>query len=333
MIENKFLKKFEDKTDSELEVIIKDKESYIEEARTAAIEILKGRDGFSIVAKNAEIDIEIAKDKSISSQQANKVPDHENETKALKLYSQKAIGIATFLGGTLAATYLIRENYLSLNKPEEGKKTLIIGVIGTICFLSALLIVPEHILDQVPNQVYAIVITGIIYLIVEKLQGETLKKHKDNENEFHSGWKAAGVGFISLIILLSGIVGYAYLSPAAEVYDNYDIEIAKFTANETTANIFYEHIDTDSRESLQEELTNITIPKWKENITLIKNLNNIEDLPSELKAQNIVLIKYSELRIEALELFQKAIRENTDKYSQEIDAIHLDIDKQLEKLN
>jgi hypothetical protein len=35
IIENKFLKKFEYKTDLELEVIIKDKASYTEDARTA----------------------------------------------------------------------------------------------------------------------------------------------------------------------------------------------------------------------------------------------------------------------------------------------------------
>lgn len=333
MIENKFLKKFEDKTDAELEIIIGEKESYTEEAIVAAIQILKERDGFSIVAKNAEIDIEIVKGKSIVSQQSKKILDHENETKDLKLYSQKAIGIATFIGGTLAATYLIRENYLSLNKPEEGKKTLIIGITGTICFLGALFLVPENILDKIPNPVFAIVITGIIYLIVERIHGKILKKHEENENEFFSRWKAAGIGFISLIILLIGIFGFAFLSPTGETYEKYDIEIAKFTANETVANVFYEHIDSDSRQSLQEELNNTVIPKWKENLVLIKNLNKIEDLPPELKAQNIVLLKYSELRIEAFELFQKAIRENTDKYSQELEGIHQEIDKQLEKLN
>jgi len=58
--------------------------------------------------------------------------EQENLTKNLKFYSQKAIGIATFIGGPLAAGYLIRENYLSLEKPNEAKKSLIIGIISTI---------------------------------------------------------------------------------------------------------------------------------------------------------------------------------------------------------
>ena len=49
-------------------------------------------------------------------QDEKNMTEKENDTKDLKFYSQKAIGIATFIGGSLAAGYLVRENYLSLNK-------------------------------------------------------------------------------------------------------------------------------------------------------------------------------------------------------------------------
>ena len=262
-----------------------------------------------------------------------KMTEQENSTKDLKFYSQKAIGIATFIGGPLAAGYLIRENYLSLNKPDEGKKSLIIGIIATIILFGGIFMIPENIIDKVPNQILPLIYTGIIYLIVEKIHGTILNQHKEKGNEFYSGWKAAGIGFISLIILAIGIFGYAYLSPDGEEFEKYDTEIAVFTKNETETLVFYDHINTETRNSLIQELDKKSIPKWKENIKIIKKSNDIENLPSELLEQNIILLKYSELRLKAFELFKKAISEDTEKYSQELEQIHLEIDKQLEKLN
>lgn len=51
-------------------------------------------------------------------------------TSQIKLYSSNAIGVATFLGGPLAAGYLIGENYKSLNQPKEGQQSLIIGIVA-----------------------------------------------------------------------------------------------------------------------------------------------------------------------------------------------------------
>jgi hypothetical protein len=76
-----------------------------------------------------------------------------------------------------------------------------------------------------------------------------------------------------------------------------------------------------------------TIPKWKENVRIINKTNQFENLPSELIEQNGILLKYSELRVQAFELFRKAIKEDTEKYSQQLELIHKQIDKELEKLN
>lgn len=257
----------------------------------------------------------------------------QNDTKDLKFYSQRSIGIATFIGGPLAAGYLIRENYLSLNKPDEGKKSLLIGIISTILLFTGIFMIPESIMDNVPNQILPAIYTGITYLIVEKIHGNILSLHKENGNSFYSGWKAAGIGFISLIILLIGILGYAYLSPEGEEYEKYNTEITEFSKNETESLVFYDHLTTETNYSLLQELENNTIPKWKENIEIIEKTNNIENLPSELIEQNKVLLKYSKLRLKAFELFKKALGEDLTVYQQELDQVHKEIDEQLKKLN
>jgi hypothetical protein len=258
--------------------------------------------------------------------------EQENTTKKLKFYSKKAIGIGTFIGGPLAAGYLIRENYLSLDKPDEGKKSLIIGIVSTILLFTGIFMIPESIIDKVPNQILPAIYTGIIYLIVEKIHGEILNQHKENGYEFYSGWKAAGVGLVSSIILLIGIFGYAFLEPEGIEYELYNKEYVSFSKNETETLVFYDHLKTDNTYALIKELDNIILPKWKENIEIIKHSNEIENLPSDLIQHNNELLKYSKLRIKAFELFRKAISEDSDKYSNELEQIHIEIEKQLEKL-
>ena len=94
-----------------------------------------------------------------------------NDTKDIKFYSQTAIGIATYLGGPLAAGYLIRENYKSLDDLENGNKAFIIGILSTILLFTGIFSIPETILEKVPNVALPAVYTLIIYFIVEKIHG------------------------------------------------------------------------------------------------------------------------------------------------------------------
>jgi len=255
-----------------------------------------------------------------------------NNTKSFKLYSSRAISGATFLGGPLAAGYLIGENFKAIDKPTEGRNSLIIGIISTIILFGGIFMIPENTIDKIPQQIIPLVYTAIIWKIVEWKQGNILKTHKENNNPFFSGWRAAGVGFISLLILGIGIFGYAFLSTGSEIYEKYDAELAQFYENENETLVFYTNLQNEINSSLVKELDKRTIPKWKENIAIINKTNQLENLPSELIEQNETLLRYSKLRVQAFELFRKAIEENTNKYDQQLEQIHLNIDKELEKL-
>lgn len=257
----------------------------------------------------------------------------ENITRNIKLYSSKAIGGAAFLGGPLAASYMIGENFKALNKPNEGKISLIIGIIFTIILFSGIFIIPENIIDKIPSQLIPLIYTGLFVGFVEWKQGEILKLHKENGNSFFSGWRAAGIGFISLIIILIGILGYTYFEMDNEIYEKYDTELNAFSKNEEETLVFYDYINSKSNYFLIKELDNKTIPKWEENIDIINKTNKYENLPSELFEQNKLLLSYSKLRLKAFKLFKKAIEEDTDKYLPQIEKIHKEIDKILTKLN
>lgn len=258
--------------------------------------------------------------------------EEKNTTENIKLYSSKQISGATFLGGPLAAGYLVSENYKALNEPDIGRKALIIGIASTIILFGGIFIIPEKIIDSIPQQIIPLIYTGVIWGIVEWKLGDILKAHKEYNNKFYSGWKAFSVGLVSLVIIGIGIFGYAYLSTDNELFEKYDAEIATFSKNENETLSFYDNLNTKSRTALLTELDDKVIPKWKENIAIIKRTNAYENLPSELSEQNKRLLKYSELRIKAFELFRKAIKEDTDKYARQIENIHIQIDNELGKL-
>ena len=172
------------------------------------------------------------------------------DTKELRFFSQKAIGIATFIGTPMAAGYLIRENYKSLGEPEKGRNALIISIVVTLLLFVGIYRIPEAIMDKIPNFIIPAIYMGIIYLIVEKIHGPILKNHESNGYEFISNWRAAGIGFISLIILIVGIAAYIFLAPESDANIFYDKQIEIFSKNEEESLEFYDKLETEEVEFL-----------------------------------------------------------------------------------
>ncbi|MBU3928901.1 MAG: hypothetical protein KKB74_13935 [Bacteroidetes bacterium] len=257
------------------------------------------------------------------------------ETK--RFYSQRAISIATYFGGPLAAGYLVKKNYEALEQPDNARKSIIIGILSSILIFSGIFSIPEEIIDKIPNALIPLIYTGIIYLIVEKVQGENLKTHKESGGEFYSGWKAAGIGAIAMLILAAGIALTAFiagdLSNTQPDFDTatYDKEIARFVDNENKSLVVFNVIETQAPDYLIKEFSN-GIVMWKENKEIVEGLNSIENLPKKLKDQNTLLLKYCDLRIQHSEIIIKAISEDTDKYGSEIERIVFEINKIVKEL-
>lgn len=253
-------------------------------------------------------------------------------TKDIKLYSQRSIGIATFLGGPLAAGYLIGENYRNLEELDNGKRALIIGLVATVLLFVGIYSVPESIMEKVPNQIIPLAYTGLIYLIVEKIHGTTLNQHKENGSAFYSGWRAAGVGAVSMAILFVGLLAIASVPTGNELFEKYDLEMQAFSKNERESLFIYDELGKVPNHTLAERITVFALPKWTENIEIINRTNAYENLPIELQGQNEILLEYCLLRIEAFRLLKKALEEGTNKYDPELGELNTLMEKTLEKL-
>jgi hypothetical protein len=245
----------------------------------------------------------------------------------IKLYSQRAIAIATYFGGPLAAGILIRKNFLNLGKEKEGLITLIVGILSTVLLFWGIFQVPDSIIDKIPYVLIPAIYTGIIFLIVEKMHGQILKKHKEDKNKFYSNWKAVGIGLICAVIWLGGIFTYAYYAPEDWDITTYNSELEKFNRNELDAMKLFDILERESNEEIVHFIEQTGIPKWKENIKILAKMSGIENIPEEYQKQNKLLLEYSKLRIEAYELMSKAILNETSEYDEEIIKRHTRIDE------
>lgn len=248
-----------------------------------------------------------------------------------KFHSQAAIVIATYIGGPLAAGYLIKKNYDTLGQHENAKKSLIIGVISMVLLVVSIFSVPEHIMSKIPNAIIPLAYTGIILLIVEKIQGAKLKEHKESGGEFHSRWKAAGAGVASLLVIaLTGFIA-GDLSNVFVDYDTktYKDEMENFIKNEELTLAAFEKVETESAANLEVEFTQ-GVALWQKNKDILYKIGSIANLPTELTNKNKQLLKYCDLRIEQYKIILKMISKDSNELSSELERINLKIKQVLE---
>jgi hypothetical protein len=100
-----------------------------------------------------------------------------------KFYSQKGIAIATFFGAPLADSVLIRKKFIELDEERKGNLTLLLGVLSTIAIFFGIFSVPDYIISKIPNQVIPLAYTGLIYLLVDKIQGKEFKVYENLGNK------------------------------------------------------------------------------------------------------------------------------------------------------
>lgn len=72
-----------------------------------------------------------------------KVHGKNEEIKPTKLYTPRQVIIGTFLGGPVAATYFIKQNYDAVSDASLSSKTIAIGGIFSLALLLVLPFIPE----------------------------------------------------------------------------------------------------------------------------------------------------------------------------------------------
>lgn len=300
-------------SNQELVQIIKSKHSEIIEKVEAAEKELQKR-GFQ--TDNPETLREISKPK--------KIVINENLP---FLHTERAVWITSFFGGPLAAGYLIYENYRNLDNSRNAKISLIIGILASIVVFGGVFLIPEKIIDKIPNQIIPIIYTVIIYFIVKKIFGKELKDHKENGGRFYKTGRAVIVGAISLVLIIIIVFTYAFTAtdPIAKKYDELMVE---FGNNENNAITVFSIIESGDTTAILEELQNGT-ENWKQNILILDQMDKLNI--AELQKQNQILREYCNLRLKSHELLEKKFLEKTNIYDVQIDSVFYNINNAIDR--
>lgn len=140
MQQNKFTTNFEKKTTEELERIVRDRDSYVAEAREAALDILAGRelsdDSYEALKENFEKD-------QITETQIRKVSEVQksirkgkqfltNDITAPQMHSKRVIFVFCAVFSTIFGTVLLLFNMKQVKSKEGFKYTLLFGILYTL---------------------------------------------------------------------------------------------------------------------------------------------------------------------------------------------------------
>jgi hypothetical protein len=146
------------------------------------------------------------------------------ENNSRKIFTNKAISVATFFGGPLAAGFLISKNYQVFGNDNAARNSIFIGIISTILMFAGIFMIPENIIDKIPQPLIPAIYTAIIAGLVEKLQGQKIKDFLANNGQKASNWQAAGYGFIGLLIIAAFLVVMIFAIPTEGYEKNITVD-------------------------------------------------------------------------------------------------------------
>jgi hypothetical protein len=121
-----------------------------------------------------------------------------------KLYKERPIYFATFLGGPLVAGYLIAENYRKLGESSKVWKTWLFTGLATILIFGYVFFIQSA---TSPSYLVPIFYSLITAYLVKWLQGDRIKLHQKNLGEFYTIWRAALVALIGAVVTVAIAVG------------------------------------------------------------------------------------------------------------------------------
>lgn len=116
-----------------------------------------------------------------------------------KMFSPVQAGVAAFIGGPLAATYVIRQNFLALGNADQARKAMTWGLLLSILVVLLLPFVP----DKMPNSAASIVYLVVTGQVVRKYQLTKAQIMESGQYSFQSNWRVFFVSILAVLLLVA----------------------------------------------------------------------------------------------------------------------------------
>jgi hypothetical protein len=119
------------------------------------------------------------------------------------LYTSKHVALATFLGTPLGGAVVMALNENRIGRLGAAIKTALAGLVATGFLLTIGLVVP----DNVPTFPISIGSLFVMSAIAKSRQVGFVTQHYAAGGKRGSGWAAAGIGLLSLFVVLIPLIG------------------------------------------------------------------------------------------------------------------------------
>lgn len=127
----------------------------------------------------------------------------------LRVYTPWQVCVSCLLGGPASATWLIAENFRTLDDQKKRKLTFFYGAISLIALIGLGLVLPKH----SSGTVLAAAIAGVTREITKNQQGSQIEQLRANGGKIASWWSAVGIGFLGLAAMLALVFLLVLLLP------------------------------------------------------------------------------------------------------------------------
>ena len=126
------------------------------------------------------------------------------------LYSPRQIFTASFLGGPIAAAWLIHRNFMTLGQARRGLRTLWLGLAATLTVLIASFYLPK----RFPTAALPIAYSFAIYQYALFVFKAAYTEHRTAGGRIGSWWSVGGVSLLAVLIVLGAATAIAFAVPS-----------------------------------------------------------------------------------------------------------------------
>jgi hypothetical protein len=119
-----------------------------------------------------------------------------------RLYTPGQIRAGSFLGGPIAAAYLLRENFRALNRGPEARATVVWGVAFVVGLMALLPFLPT----RFPNYLIPILYSIAAGSVADKWQLQKQAIVDSGGYQIQSNWRVFGMALLSMIAFMLIVV-------------------------------------------------------------------------------------------------------------------------------
>jgi hypothetical protein len=112
----------------------------------------------------------------------------------MKLYSLKAISVASFFGGPIAAGILLRRNFLNMGQPGKAMRAIVLNFLLYMLVVGIMLMFPMDLWRA--KAMLPAIYAALLILFIKRNHEGYLDLHEYMNRKFYSVWRAAGIGMM-----------------------------------------------------------------------------------------------------------------------------------------